>query len=91
MIEEKTKIFETNIKKILVVSHGGFLMECFNVINFLMNKELPVYKNSSQNCSINVIYIYCKNTKGRCSEKCPKNIDCVQIDILKKNDIKHLV
>ena len=90
-MEEKEKEDDKNMKKILVVSHGGFIMELFNAINFWMTKEPPVYKNSSQNCSINVIYVYCKNTKGRCSEKCPENMDCIRIDILRRNDIKHLI
>ena len=91
LIEEKTKEDDKNTRKILVISHGGFIMELFNVVNFLMNKEPPVYKNSAQNCSINVLNIYCKNTKGRCCEKCPENNDCVQIDIVRRNDIKHLI
>ena len=90
-IEEKIKEDDKNTKKILVVSHGGFIMELFNVISFLMCKEKPLYKNSAQNCSINIINIYCKNTKGRCNEKCPDNNECVQITVLKKNDIKHLI
>ncbi len=91
LIEEKIKEDDKNTKKFLVVSHGGFIMELFNVINFLMCKEKPLYKNSSQNCSINIINIYCKNTKGRCNEKCLDNNECVQITVLKRNDIKHLI
>jgi len=91
VIEDKEKEDDKNMKKILVVSHGGFIMELFNSINFILTKAAPVYANRSQNCSINVIYVYCKNTKGRCSEKCPENNDCVRIDILKRNEIKHLI
>lgn len=91
LIEEKSKDPEYYMKKILVVSHGGFIMELFNVINFLIKKEPPVYANRAQNCSINMLNVYCRNTKGRCCEKCPRNTDCIQIDILRKNDIKHLI
>lgn len=87
IIVEDSKIF----KKILVVSHGGFIMELLNVINFLTTKETPSYKNSAQNCSIHVINIFCKNTKGKCNEKCPRNMNCIQIDVIRKNDIKHLI
>lgn len=91
LIEEKSRDPEYYMKKLLVVSHGGFIMELFNVINFLIKKEPPVYANRAQNCSINMLNIYCRNTKGRCCEKCPRNTDCIQIDILRKNDIKHLI
>ncbi|KAM3131358.1 hypothetical protein pb186bvf_016540 [Paramecium bursaria] len=41
--------------KVLLVTHGGFIMEFMNHMNFLQSKKNPVYNNNAQNCSITVV------------------------------------
>lgn len=39
------------------VSHGGFIMEVHNVIEFLQNNKEPDINNVAKNCSIHKIRI----------------------------------
>lgn len=41
-------------KKILAVSHGGFIMEFLNVYNFLNNNIEPIYNEKIKNCAITI-------------------------------------
>lgn len=38
----------------MVVSHGGFIMEFYNLVNKLMHNKPPAYSNSAKNCSIHI-------------------------------------
>lgn len=66
------------VKKILVVSHGGFIMELFNAIGVRMKKQDPTFNNDAKNCSITVIKI-ALDKSGR-----------EDIKILRRNDVNHL-
>ena len=42
---------EREAVKILVVTHGGFIMETHNLMNWLSAKKQPVFLNIAKNCS----------------------------------------
>lgn len=64
--------------KILVITHGGFVMELFNAIAWRQDKRKPVLRNDTLNCSINVI----KVTLGRNGKE--------NFKVIRKNDVSHL-
>jgi len=45
------------LPKILVVTHGGFIMEFFNALNYRKSKQKPIFLNNTKNCSVNVVRI----------------------------------
>lgn len=67
-------------KKILVVSHGGFIMELFNVMAKNLSGEKPKLQGIS-NCSLSVIR-FTSVTNGPESK--------VNVEFIMKNDISHL-
>ena len=71
-----------SLPKIMVVTHGGWIMEFFNVINFRKSGQKPIFLNNTSNCSINVVRISeSSTTLGK------KNIT---YDIVNRNDVTHL-
>jgi len=85
---------KSNIKRILVISHSGFISELINVIRKLRNVNL-IPKNETNNTGITVIRIYC-NICGM-ESYCQNTIECNQIknriiefDFLLINNIQHL-
>lgn len=104
------------MKKVLIVSHGGWIMEFFNYVDWVMKGIKPGLKNVIKNCSLNVVRIYCEKTGAACvtcegCESCQKCVecdpylgcpkcknceackgdDCILFDVVRKNDIKHIV
>lgn len=85
-------------KRILVITHGGWILNCLNVILYQkIGKILKEY--SSRNTSLYVIRIYCKECNGVCSiEKHDHIIEnqmnqcghSIEISIETINDISHL-
>jgi broad specificity phosphatase PhoE len=69
---------EKNLR-VMVVTHGGFIMEFMNVIGMMKNNENPVFKNSATNCSITTLKITKKDGKKALS-----------FDFIRKNDNKHI-
>lgn len=65
--------------KIMVVTHGGFIMEFLNVVGVLKNNEPPIFKNSATNCSITVLKIAKNDGKKGLS-----------FEFTRKNDGKHI-
>ena len=57
-----------NFTKIIVVTHGGFIMELLNVINKKNKGAPPSLKNIALNCCLYTIEIYCRNTGIFCNE-----------------------
>lgn len=68
-------IKESGLLNVLVVSHGGFIMELFNYILFTTQSIPPSYNNSIPNCSISRLRVYCSRSKA-CCEECPDS-SCV--------------
>lgn len=62
--------------KVLVVSHGGWIMEFMNVLREYQRKE-PVYSNISKNTALYIIRMTELKGKPRCA-------------ILMQNDVSHL-
>lgn len=85
-------IAKKDTKKILVVSHGGWIMELLNYIRLKEKNIQPSVKNSSKNCSINILKM--KKTSIQTQEvslKSHKDVNpkCFKIDILVENDDSH--
>lgn len=65
--------------RIMVVTHGGFIIEFMNTVGLLKNNEAPIFKNSATNCSITVLKITKKDgNKG------------LSFEFTRKNDSKHI-
>jgi len=88
--KQRIKIFENEVampgkssdtKKILVVTHGGFIMELFNVIAKKLHNEQPKLQNETPNCSISVLRF--SVVKSTLDTK-------LKMEMVKKNDIAHL-
>lgn len=84
-----------NIKRVLTVSHSGFISEMINVIRNtkgLMSNE----KIHSRNTAVYVIRIYCKNcgklSKCKCinQEGCEVDLTTIEFDFIVANDVSHL-
>ncbi len=71
--------------RILVVSHGGYIMEFHNIVNYLSRGEKPVYNNSAKNCSLHVFRVEYEGDPS-------KDIDNkkIRIECLVNNDNSHL-
>lgn len=76
---------ETN--RVLVVTHGGFIMELINVIRNKKGLEMDA-KNNSFNTAVYVIKIYCSSCGGICN-KCGQNK--LEYDFIIFNDNSHCV
>lgn len=69
------------IKKILIITHNGVIIELLNVISRLKGSNNLCSVSSVDNCSLTIIKIYCSNCKGEC--KLRDNKLCkVEIDII---------
>jgi len=66
----------TTPAKVLVVSHGGWIMEFMNVLREFQGKE-PVFSNISKNTALNIMRV--SNHKGK-----------PRVAILMHNDVSHL-
>lgn len=79
-------------RKILLVSHGGWIMELLNYIRFKEEGITPVWSNSARNCCVNIIKMKCV-AKPDVLEKV-KSVEGVQdsffkLQIIMENDISH--
>ena len=77
-LEENGKVKE-EVKKILVVTHGGWIMELFNAINYRVSKIEPVLLNNTMNCSVNILRISASEDNG------------ILYEIVSRNDVAHLL
>lgn len=80
---------DKQIKRILVISHSGFISELINLVR--KSKGLKInMKNITNNTGIHVIRIYCSNCgiESKClnTELCKK----IEFDFILNNDISHL-
>jgi hypothetical protein len=82
-----------NVKRILIVSHSGFISEMINVIKLITNIKLHD-KHHTINTGLYVIRIFCKHCG--ISTKCKNEIECskddyeLEFDFVLENDISHL-
>ena len=67
----------SQIKRILVVTHGGFIGEFMNVVRRLMGKP-PVYSNNAKNTAMYIVQ-FDRNAKGGLKPK-----------VLLENDNSHI-
>jgi len=67
------------VPKILVVTHGGWIMELFNAINYRVSKIEPVLLNNTMNCSVNILRISASENNE------------VMYEIVRRNDVTHLL
>ena len=72
------------------MTHGGWIMELYNFISYFKHKKAATIENSARNCSIHVIEFKCKHTKSKCGNKCKPGLDCIEINILQKNNDNHI-
>jgi len=75
---EESKEGEKVIPKILVVTHGGWIMELFNAINYRKSKVEPVLLNNTPNCSVNILRISKQDVE-------------IIYEIVSRNDNTHLL
>ncbi len=91
-VKKMSKIFKgfTNdvaLKRVLVVTHPGFIMELLNSIRIRKNIR-PKFLNDSRATSLYIFRIYCSNCGSICFSKDSK---CeLQYDMVIYNDTKHL-
>lgn len=79
-------VTKKDLPKVMLLSHGGCIMELFNVFKGRKNKEPPTVHNDIKNCGINRIRIYKKekkNAQGKVTTE-------IAYEIVKKNDVEHL-
>lgn len=77
------------MSRVLVITHGGFIMEFLNVIR--NRKKLAIkFENNSKFSSIYVIKIYCFTCGGKCKINSNKS-DCrLEYDLIVYNNTTHL-
>jgi hypothetical protein len=85
---------ETDVNRILIISHSGFISELLNIIRKLWNLK-PNEKNVISHTAIFVIKIYCKYCGM--SKKCENKLECnndekriIEFDFILNNDTSHL-
>lgn len=78
---------DLNYPRVLLVTHGGFIMEFLNNIRQKKNIRIK-FINDSKNTSLYIIKIYCINCGGVCYSK-DKNCK-MDFDMILFNDIEHL-
>eukprot|EP01017_Pseudomicrothorax_dubius_P047989 TRINITY_DN8667_c0_g1_i1.p1 TRINITY_DN8667_c0_g1~~TRINITY_DN8667_c0_g1_i1.p1 ORF type:complete len:198 (-),score=10.16 TRINITY_DN8667_c0_g1_i1:4-597(-) len=88
-IPKKDVVSAKGFIPIAVVTHGGFIMELMNLMAYLVSKEKPKINNSSLNCCVNLIRIYCKHTRARCRSSC-KDMTCIGTDIILRLSLIHI-
>ena len=74
-------------KKVLVISHGGWIMEFKNIV-LSINGKPPFEHNIAKNASLYIYKCCCPNCKGQCTNNCKSLIPKIQ-PIL-DNDDSHL-
>lgn len=77
-----------DINRILLVTHGGFIMELINVIRNKKGREI-LKKNDTMNTALYVIKIYCTICNGvcKCSSECSDSK--LEFDFILFNDNSH--
>lgn len=76
-----------NLKKVLVVTHGGFIMEMMNLIRIRKGVSIKTTSDSKLT-SVYVVRIYCYVCGGICYSK---SKDCkLEYDLLAYNNVNHL-
>ena len=83
--EPNPKILNKYVPKILLVSHGGFIMEFLNNMRILKGAK-PLFNNSAKNCALFVIHFTYKaptSSLGKAKIKLVPNI-------VLENDNSHL-
>jgi hypothetical protein len=76
---------ETDLQRILMVTHGGVIMELNNIIYKFKGIE-KFAKNESSNTGLTVIRIYCASCGGVC--KGQQNCK-LEFDYILNNDVRH--
>lgn len=79
------------LKKVMIVSHGGFLREFFYVFqnwNVEESKKNFDFFSSAPNCSISTISVFCEKTGAACDEKC-QNDSCIRFVLKEKHSVAH--
>jgi broad specificity phosphatase PhoE len=76
---------ETDFARLLVVTHGGVIMELNNIIYRFKGID-KMAKNEAHNTGLTIIRIYC----GVCGGKCKNEQNCkLEFDYILTNDNKH--
>lgn len=78
------KIPTTPGAKILVVTHGGFIMEYMNAIKLLGGKQ-PMFNNGAKNTAIFIVKIQLKKKKSKTG-----TVVKPSVQIVLENDNSHL-
>ena len=86
MIEDKVEKGKGKLAKILIVAHGGYIMEFFNVVNFRRIGQRPIFLNDTKNCSISIIRVYAKQIGNGQTKKSKE----IVYEMGVKNDVAHL-
>lgn len=73
------------VPKILLVSHGGFIMEFLNNMRILKGTK-PVFSNSAKNCALFIIHFTFKTPSVSIGKVNPKLVP----NIVLENDNSHL-
>lgn len=71
--------------RVLVVSHGGYIMEIHNIVNFLSKGEKPAYNNTAKNCSLHVFRLEYDGDVGKELDNKKIRIECIV-----NNDNSHI-
>jgi hypothetical protein len=85
-LNEVSNTSSQKFKKILIITHGGFIMELSNVIR--NKRQLKILnKNDITNTALSIIRIYCPN----CGEVCSNQLNCLSLeyDFIIYNDNSH--
>ncbi len=73
----------SELPKVLVISHRGYMTELFNVINYIINKDNFVTLGDLGNCSIHVLKVTPR-------EGVEKDMENAKYEFIKRNDVSHL-
>lgn len=78
-----------DLKKVLVLSHAGFIREILNITKKNMEQQHQI-----RNCSITVVSISCKETSGKCNGSCLSDSiqgisNCIEYEVNRNYDDSH--
>lgn len=80
---------DLNFPRVLIITHGGYIMELLNSIRRRRNIRIK-FLNNSKSTGLYVIKIYCPSCGGVCYNQSNKCNGELEYDVIIFNDTKHL-
>lgn len=85
---------ENRIRKILVLTHSGFISEFFNLLSKRKGVDKLHIKTDIFNCSVSVVSLYCNKTLMNCNGSCMEDpegmMKCLKHKVKRRYDASHV-